>query len=136
MLQEPIFIYEILYNSEVWHGVNKGHIEKLSKVDHQLLRSVLSPHAKIPTEFLYLKTGVLPVKHVISIRRLKYLLEIHNREDHKLMKRIHTKQKQNPVRGDWTELVMKDLELLELTEDTIEIMDKTSAKKLKKSELK
>ena len=52
------------------------------------------------------------------MRRLNYLLEIHNREDHELIKRIYVKQKENPVKGDWTELVKIDLELIGLPEDT------------------
>ena len=131
-----MFINGILYNSEAWHGVNKSHIDQLSKVDHQLLRSVLSAHSKIPTEFLYLETGVLPVKFVISSRRLNYLIEIHNREDHELIKRIYTKQRQDPVRGDWTELVDRDLESLELTEESLRTMDKLSAKKEIKTKTK
>ena len=136
MLREAMFINGILYNSEAWHGVNKSHIDQLSKVDHQLLRSVLSAHSKIPTEFLYLETGVLPVKFVISSRRLNYLIEIHNREDHELIKRIYIKQRQDPVRGDWSELVDRDLESLELTEESLSTMDKISAKKEIKTKTK
>ena len=72
ILREAMFINGILYDSEAWQGVNKGYIAQLSKVDHQILRSVLSTHAKIPTEILYLETGVLPVKYFISVRRLYY----------------------------------------------------------------
>jgi hypothetical protein len=128
ILREAMFINGTLYNSEAWHGVTKSHTEQLSKVDHQLLRSILSAHSKIPTEFLYLETGVLPVKYVISSRRLNYLLEIHSREDHELIKRIYMKQRQNPVRGDWAKLVDMDLELIELTEESLKNMDKISAK--------
>ena len=56
-------------------------------------------------------------------------MEIHNREDHELIKIIFVKQKENPGKGDWTELVKIYLELLGLSEDTLERMDKASAKK-------
>ena len=38
------------------------------------------------------------------------------------------KQRQHPVRGDWTNLLDMDLELLELTEESLRDIDKTSAK--------
>ena len=98
-----MFINGTLYNSEAWHGVTNSHIEQLSKVDHQLLRSILSAHSKIPTEFLYLETGVLPVKYVISSRRLNYLLEIHSREDHELIKKnLHETKTKYCERRLWT----------------------------------
>ena len=100
MLRETMLINGILYNSEAWHGLLENHSEKLSKIDHQLMRSLLSAHTKIPTEFLYLETGVLPVIFVISSRRLNYLKEIHSREDHELVKRVYKKLKLNPVKGD------------------------------------
>ena len=128
MLREAMFINGILYNSEAWHGVTDSHIEKLSKIDHQLMRSLLSAHAKIPTEFLYLETGVLPVSFVISSRRLNYLKEIHIRKDHELVKRVYIEQKLNPVKGDWTHLVNKDMENTELQEQDISHMDKKSVK--------
>ena len=109
MLREAMFINGILYNSEAWHGLKESHVEKLSKIDNQLMRSLLSAHAQIPNEFLYLETGILSVSFVILSRRLNYLKEIHSREDHELLKRVYTKQKINPVKGDWTHLQGKIL---------------------------
>ena len=87
-----MFINRILYNSEAWHGLTEGHIMKLSIVDHQLMRFLLSAHALNPIEFLYLEAGVKPVRFVISSRRMNFLLEIHNREDHELVKRVYKAQ--------------------------------------------
>ena len=128
MLREAMFANGILYNSEAWHGVTEMHIEKLSKVDHQLMRFLLSAHSKVPLEFLYLETGTKPVKFVVSSRRLNYLTEIHMREDHELIKRIYKAQKNKPHKGDWSDLVNKDLKQIEISEESLKSLDKISAK--------
>ena len=56
MLREAMFINGIIYNSEVWHGVTETHIEKIANVDRNLMRFLLSSHAKVASEFLYLET--------------------------------------------------------------------------------
>ena len=77
-----MFVNGILYNSEAWHGLTEIHVENLSNVDCKLMRFLLSSHAKIPSEFLYLETGVKP-SFVISSGSLNYLKEIHSRDNHK-----------------------------------------------------
>ena len=39
----------VLYNSEVWQGVNATDTAMLEHVDHQLLKLILSGHAKTAT---------------------------------------------------------------------------------------
>ena len=117
MLREAMFINGVLYNSEAWHGITKKHVEDLSIVDKNLMRFILSAHAKTPTEFLYLESGVKPVNFVISSRRLNYKKEIHMRDDHELIKRVLQAQIKNPVKGDWTELVKIDMNKSEINEE-------------------
>ena len=128
ILREAMFVNGILYNSEAWHGLTESHVEKLSNVDRKLMRFLLSSHAKTPSEFLYLETGVKPVSFVISSRRLSYLKEIHSREDHELIKRVYEAQKQNPSQGDWIELVQKDMNTMGVEENMFEKLDKLSAR--------
>ena len=52
----------ILYNSEAWHGVTKGHIKSLEAIDEALIRGILNAHRKTPLEFLYLEVGATPIK--------------------------------------------------------------------------
>ena len=73
------------------------------------MRFLISAHAKVAIEFLYLETGAKPVEFVISSRRLNFLKEIHSREEHELIKQIYKAQRQNPSIGDWSELVKKDI---------------------------
>ena len=77
MLREAMFLNGVLHSSEAWHGLTATQIAQIELVDHQLLRTILGAHSKTPTEFLYLETGTLPVKYVITSRRLNYLKHIH-----------------------------------------------------------
>ena len=77
MLREAMFLNGVLHSSEAWHGLTATQIAQIELVDHHLMRTILGAHSKTPTEFLYLETGALPVKYVITSRRLNYLKHIH-----------------------------------------------------------
>ena len=96
MLRDAMFVNGVLCNSEAWHYILNKHIEELEVIDRQLMRHIIGAHAKAPIEFLYLETGTLPLKHVITCRRLLYLKTILQREDHELVKRIYKIQQENP----------------------------------------
>ena len=63
----------MLYNSEVWHSISENEIMMLEMVDEYLLRSMVKGHSKTPLEFLYLEAGAIPIRFIISSRRLNYL---------------------------------------------------------------
>ena len=107
-LRQAMFINGILFNSEVWHGVTDDHVRALEKVDEHLLRSLLQCHAKTPLEFLFLETGSVPIRHLISSRRMIYLQTILRRDDEEVTKRIFKEQQRNPCTGDYVKLIEKD----------------------------
>ena len=72
-LREAMFVNGVLFNSEVWHGLNSTDITMLSIVDNQILRYIIGAHAKTPTEFLFLETSALPLSLIVSSRRMIYL---------------------------------------------------------------
>ena len=65
----------------------------LEIVDLNLMRFLLSVHAKTPIESLYLESGAKSVSLVISSQRLCYLNEIHIKEYHKFLKHFFKAQK-------------------------------------------
>ena len=119
MLREAMFLNGVLYSCEAWHGVTEAQVSQIELVDNQLLRKILCAHAKTPVEFLYLETGALPVRFVISSKRLNYLRHIHNIKEHELLKRVFSAQKENPVKGDWYKLVKEDLNQLNIEESVL-----------------
>ena len=94
-----------LYNSEAWHDVTEKDIKLLEKVDEALLRGVLGAHSKIPIEALYLETATVPIRFVISSRRLMYLHCILQRSKEELVRKVYDAQKENTTAGDFCELV-------------------------------
>ena len=116
-LRQAMLVNGILFNSEGWHGVTEEDIRTLEKVDEALLRSMLQCHAKVPLEFLYLETGSISIRHILSSRRIKFLRTILKREDEELTKRIYREQERNPTTGDFVELVKDDFATKEMKYD-------------------
>ena len=98
----------ILFNSEGWHGVKDDDVRMLEKVDEALLRALIKGHSKVPIEFLYLETGCVPIRHIISSRRMLYLQTLLLRDDEEVTKRVLREQQQHPTPGDFTLLVKDD----------------------------
>ena len=125
-LRQAWFLNGCLYNSESWHSLTVKDVEELSTVDCYLLRSVLGSHSKVPIEQLFLETGALPVKYVLSIRRMIYLQTILKRDDSDLLKRVYRAQKDDPIQGDWVEYLEKDFEAIGEVIDEDIIANKTN----------
>ena len=107
-LRQAKLISGILFNSEGWHGVKDDDVRMLEKVDEALLRALIKGHSKVPIEFLYLETGCVPIRHIISSRRMLYLQTLLLRDDEEVTKRVLREQQQHPTPGDFTLLVKDD----------------------------
>ena len=103
-------------------GIHIQHIEELNVIDHMILKTILGAQSKVPTETLYLETGALSIKHVISVRRMLYLKHILNKHENEVVRKVYTAMKSNPLRGDWYKLVEADFKNIgmELNEKLIE----------------
>ena len=111
-LRQAMLVNGSLYNSEAWHSVSTEDIRGLEKVDEALLRCLLDCHSKVPLEFLYLESGAIPLRFILSARRINYLKTILNREPLELTRRIYDAQILKPCDGDFADLVAKDLDTI------------------------
>ena len=138
MLRQAMLLNGILYNSEAWHSLTEKDIRSLEAVDEYLLRSLVKGHSKVPIEFLFLEAGAIPIRFLISCRRILYLQTILKRNDNELIKRIYRAQAQDPSPGDFIELVKKDFEMIkeDFNENKIQNMTKGSFKKFIKEKIK
>ena len=109
-LRQAMFVNGVLYNSETWQGLNSTDITSLSIVDHKIMRVICNGHAKTPTEFYYLETGALPLENIVASRRIMYHHNIISRDKNELVRRVYEAQKGDPTKGDFIELVKKDME--------------------------
>ena len=137
-LRQAMFLNASLFNSEAWHGVTDGEIERIEKVDEALLRGILNAHAKVPIEALYLETGAIPVRYILKSRRINYLQNILKKEDEELVKEVSNAQKESPLDGDYCKLVVSDQEHvnLSMTENEITNTSKAAFKTTVKNKVK
>ena len=135
MLREAMFLNGVLHSCEAWHGLGTTHVAQIELVDHHLMRTILSAHSKTPTEFLYLETGALPAKYVITSRRLNYLKHIHMQNDQELVKRVYQAQRDDPKKGDWWEMTKSDIETYDINEDELKQLNKNLTRKYIKDKI-
>ena len=114
ILRQAWFINSCFFNSEVWCGFNDKDLSDLEVIDHKILKLATGGQAKIPTEMLYLECAQIPIKNVLSVRRLSYLHNILRREDNELIKQIYFAMKENPLKEDWIHLIEKDKSELDI----------------------
>ena len=110
----------------------------MEAVDEHLLRSLVKGHSKVPLEFLFLETGAIPIRFLISSRRMHFLQTILKREDGELTKRIYKAQANNPTSGDFVELVNSDFQMIDVEYDERKItnMSRDAYKRFVKDKIK
>ena len=129
-LRQAMLLNGILYNCEAWHNISEEEVKILEKVDEHLLRCLVRAHSKVPLEFLYLEAGAIPVRFLISCRRILYFQTILKRPENELTRRVLKAQQQDVLPGDFIQLVQEDLKLLRSDIDESYIL-KTSKKSFK-----
>ena len=72
LLRDAMFVNGVLFNSEAWYNIKEKHMEELEKIDRSLMKFIIGAHSKVPSEMLYLETSTIPLRHVISIRRMVF----------------------------------------------------------------
>ena len=129
-LRQAMLINGMLYNSEAWHAISEEELRMLETVDEHLLRSLVNGHSKTSLEFLYLEAGAIPIRFIISSRRLMFLQTILKRSEDELTRRVYMAQKDDPVKGDFVNLVKSDLEMFDgsIDQEYIQLKSKSSLK--------
>ena len=79
-----------------------------------LMKKIVNAHAMTAKEAFFLEAGLIPIKTVLSKRRLLFLWNILQRDDNELLQRFYLAQKVFRIKNDWSELVEKDKSDLEI----------------------
>ena len=66
---------------------------------------------------LYLESGAIPIRFILSSRRINYLQTILKREDEELIKRVLKAQMDDAHDGDFIKLIEKDFQDLGVSLD-------------------
>ena len=130
LMREMIFVNFLLFSAEVCGNVTLVNIMQLEQVDSVLIRSILGGHPKGPKIALYLETGCLKLRHILSYRRMLYHHHILTLDTNETVSKIYHKQKQESVLGDWYQLLKSDYEYIGLTmsDDEVKLTPKAKFK--------
>ena len=90
-------------------------------LDRSLIKYIIGAHPKVHNEFLYLETGLMPLKYIILNRRLMYLHNILKRPEDDLIRKLYKTQQINPNKGDFVQLVKEDFNYIGMHLDEEEI---------------
>ena len=131
LLRKAILTSSLLFSAEAWSSISDSEIHKLEQVDSSLLKALVQGHSKTAVVFHHLETGTLKLRHILMKNRLLYHHHIVTRDESETIKKIYNKQKINPLKGDWFDLIRKDFEFIgiELKEDEIQAATKVEYKK-------
>ena len=133
LFRETNIINGILTCAEVWNNVTQNQIERLESVDETYLRSLFGAPATTTKEALYIETGKLPIRFIVSMRRLMYWWHLTKEDKSSMLFKFYSAQESKAVKGDWMKLLEKDKKDLgiELSDDELfeEYKTKYSIKK-------
>ena len=114
VFREAMLINGIITNSEVWYNVREEHFKVLESADKELMRKIFNAHSKTACELFYLETGKLPIRFIISKRRLNYLWQVLSRKSDELINKVYKAQGVKTTKGDWFEMIKKEKEKYEI----------------------
>ena len=120
----------MLCSVEALYGLSNKHIEQLEQIDKFLMRKVFSCIITTPIEAYYLETGALPLRFIITARRLFFYWTILHKPEHELIKQAFRAQQISPVKNDWWLQVQEDMKEHDIDMSELEIS------KMKKSNFK
>jgi hypothetical protein len=131
LLRQSVLINSLLFSAEAWSGVTDRHLARMEVVDNALLSRLTGGQSRCPSEFNYLETGSLKLRHILTYRRLLYHHEILSRGEDETISKIYMKQKEDITKGDWIELLFKDFAFIgiDMNEDEIRSTPKSEYKK-------
>ena len=95
----------ILTNCEVWLNVKEDYLKTLEAADNELMRKIFNAHSKTACELFFLETAKIPIRLLISKRRLMYLWHLLRRNEEELIKKVYQTQKVKTTNGDWFQMI-------------------------------
>ena len=101
--------------------MTNANIEDLEKLDNILLRKIMEVGQSVPTAFLHLELGTLPLRFILKSRRILYLQYILKESEQSLMYKFLNAQMEDPKDGDWWLTMKDDMEELKMNVSLHEI---------------
>ena len=138
LMREAMLLGGLLPNVETWINVTEADITKLTMPDTMLHRSMLSTSGNPSKVFMCLELGIIPVKYVMMKKRINFLNYILNESTTSIIRQVYDVLKQDSRKGDFFNLVQKDLKHcnIQMTEEEIKNHTKTRWKILVSDKVK
>ena len=132
LMRESLLLGSMLSNSESWINITKLDLDLLEKPDSMVHRNVLSDYGNPSKVFMFLELGTIPVRYVMMEKRLKFLRYILNESMTSMIRQVFEVQKLDSRKGDFCELIKKDLNDLniEMNDEEIKSFSKSQWKNM------
>ena len=130
ILRETMYINGIMMNSESWNFLSLKNIKSLEDSDARIFANIFCSPRSTNRVLFYLESAKIPVRYILSKRRLMYLWHILSRPPHELIRRVYEVQALKPVSHDWFHMISEERRKydIDLTDKEIQSMSKTRFK--------
>ena len=93
-----------------------------------MMRKIFNAHHTTDCEIFFLETAKIPIRFVISKRRLLYLWHILHRDESELVRKVYEVQKIKMTKGDWFEMIQNEKKKCNITLSDEEIVNTSKFK--------
>ena len=128
IMRQAMLLGGLLSNSEAWTHLTEINLAKLQLPDTLLHKTLLSTSGNPSKVCMCLELGVIPVKYVIMGKRLNFLYYILSESISSTMRQVYETMKSESRKGDFYQLVKKDMEELNINMPETEILSHTKRK--------
>ena len=127
----------MLFSTEAWLSITDAEMDRIEQVDLALFRTLMDGHSKCSKVLTYLEFGLLSCCHLITIRRLMFHQHILTRGEDETIWKVCMKQKEHNAKGDWIQMLFKDVEFIQvdMDENTIVSSSKEEYRKIIKTQV-
>ena len=87
LFRSAMLINSMLCSSEVLYGITNAHIQTLEECDKYLFTRMFNVPITCSYEAYFLETGALPIKYILTGRRLIYYWTLLNKPESEIVKK-------------------------------------------------
>ena len=128
-------VQTIYHEIEAWSKITDKQIEKLEKIQKNILTTILELPSSTPYIGLLSEVGVWPVKHLVQYKRIMLLHQIITTQKTRFIKEIIEDQIQDTWEGCWMEQTKQICQKYNLEVDFIRTLTKDQLKKTMKDKV-
>ena len=111
-MRDSKLINGMQYSTEAWSFISDKETSRMEQVDLALIKTLIKGHSKCNMAFYYLEFGLLPIRFIISHRRIMFHHHIISRDEKETINKVYLKQIDDHSKGDWYKMILKDFELI------------------------